>query len=218
MSNIFFPSCKVTKRFPGPSTRLRTWLEANYEAEVTGCCKINHKNTTPEDTAVVICNNCGAIVEESGNAGTPTFVWEWIDACEDFPFPDYHGERMALQDCWRAYDRRGVQDAIRSILRKMNIDIEELPENYGKTKFCGADLMEPCTDVEKRFAPRRYDIEGGHMYKPMTPYEQDAALRDHCSSIESEKVICYCLACYDGLRRGGKTPIHLIELLFNEDQ
>ena len=214
MSMVFFPSCKIKARYPYASARLRELLEEKYDMKTVGCCKADHGKTTADNTAVVICNNCGAIVEESGNAGMPVFVWELIDSMEDFEFPDYHGERMALQDCWRAYDRREVQDAIRSIMRKMNIDIEELPENYEKTRFCGADLMEPCTAVEKRFAPRRYDAEGGHMYKPMDPEAQDKALREHCRTIESDKVVCYCLACYDGLERGGKKAIHLIDLLF----
>ena len=213
---VFFPSCKIRAHYPYASARLRELLEEKYDVKTIGCCKIDHGRTTAEDTAVVICNNCGAIVEESGNAGVPVFVWELIDRMDDFEFPDYHGERMALQDCWRAYDRRSVQDAIRSIMRKMNIDIEELPENYEKTRFCGADLMEPCTDVEKRFAPKRYDTEGGHMYVPMERDEQDAALRAHCEGIESERVVCYCLACLDGINRGGKKAVHLLDLIFPE--
>lgn len=50
-------------------------------------------------------------------------------------------------------------------MKKMNIEIVELEENYENTKFCGADLLEPCTDVEKVFAPQRYVVEGGDMYK-----------------------------------------------------
>ena len=50
----------------------------------------------PEDHAIVLCNNCANIVEESSRAGAFTYVWELIDRDADFPFPDYGGERMTV--------------------------------------------------------------------------------------------------------------------------
>lgn len=123
---------------------------------------------------------------------------------------------MTIQDCWRAYDRRDVQDAIRSLLRKMHIEVVELSENFEKTKFCGADLLEPCTEVEKRFASRCYVEEGAEMYRPIPKEEEDPRLQKYCEQIETEKVVCYCMACLDCISRGGKTAVHLIELLFPE--
>lgn len=87
-------------------------------------------------------------------------------------------------------------------------------ENYENTKFCGADLLEPCTDVEKVFAPQRYVVEGGDMYKPLSSEEQALYLQEHCRKIEAQKVVCYCMSCLDGIKRGGKQAYHLIELLF----
>lgn len=98
----------------------------------------------------------------------------------------------------------------------MNLEVVELDENYEKTRFCGADLLEPCTEVEQKFAPQRYVVNGADMYKPVPKDEQDAYLRNYCSRISTDKVVCYCMACLDGIKRGGKQGLHLLELLFPE--
>ena len=74
-----------------------------------------------------MCNNCAAIIEENTDASID-FLWQIIDRD-----PDYHGEEMTIQDCWVAFEKRHVQDAVRSLMRKMNIKIVELQENYEKT-------------------------------------------------------------------------------------
>lgn len=214
MSKTFFPSCKVTRQFPVESTKLREYIEHHEQAFTTGCCKVNFKQLSKTDTAIVVCNNCGAIISESSSTSDISFVWEIIDSDLDFVYPDYHGEKVTIQDCWRAYDRNGVHRAVRSILRKMNLEIVELRENRRNCKFCGADLLNPCTDIEKKLAPKRYAINGADMYVPRTITEQDKWLHDWCEQIETDKVVCYCLSCLDGIKRGGKQGIHLIELLF----
>ena len=214
MCKMFLPSCKVKGNFKESSERLKAYLEKKEQIDTLGCCKVACSKMKKEDTLIVICNNCAAIMEESSLSSKIEFVWELIDQDADFIFPDYHGEKMAIQDCWRAYEKRNVQEAIRSKMKKMNIEIVELEENYENTKFCGADLLEPCTDVEKVFAPQRYVVEGGDMYKPLSSEEQALYLQEHCRKIEAQKVVCYCMSCLDGIKRGGKQAYHLIELLF----
>lgn len=216
MSKVFLPACKVKGRFQYSSEKLKAYLEEKEHVKTIGCCKVFCSKLNKEDTAVVVCNNCAAILEESSQAKTIQFVWEIIDKDENFPFPDYHGERMTIQDCWRAYEKRNVQDAIRSLMEKMNIEVVELKENYENTRFCGADLLEPCTDVEKVFAPQRYATDGADMYQPLPQKEQDAYLKNYCKKIDTEKVVCYCLSCLNGIRRGGKQAVHLLELIFPE--
>ncbi len=168
--------------------------------ETVGCCKVFCNKATKEDTAVVICNNCAAIMEESSLVSNIEFVWKIIDHDDSFAFPDYHGEKIAIQDCWRAYKKRNVQDAIRSLMRKMNIDVVKLKENHEQTKFCGAHLLEECTDIEKKFAPRRYAIEGANMYHPIPKEKEDIWLKNYCNQIETDKVFCYCMLVWMELK------------------
>ena len=74
---------------------------------------------------------------------------------------------MTIQDCWLAVEKRHVQDAIRSLMRKMNIDVVELAENHEKTRFCGMNLVAPCNPSNAKLAPKRYVEEGGHMFQPI---------------------------------------------------
>ena len=153
MANLYFPGCKVKGDFPAASEKLAAYIQSKRVVTPVGCCRVDHDKLTPADTAVVVCNNCANIIAESGDPGQIEFVWEIIDNDPEFPFPDYHGEKMTIQDCWLAVEKRHVQDAIRSLMRKMNIDVVELAENHEKTRFCGMNLVAPATPATPSWPP-----------------------------------------------------------------
>lgn len=213
MSYYYFPSCKTTAQFVDASKQARQYIEEKFGIKPVGCCRVNHKKLTPEDTALVVCNNCAAIIEENSEANIE-FIWSVIDQDENFPFPDYHGEKMTIQDCWIAFEKREVQNTIRSLLHKMNIDIVELEENYEQTKFCGVNLLSPCTKSNAQLAHKRYVVDYPHMFTPMEPEEQINYFKKYCKQISTDKVVCYCKFCTDAINMGEKKGIHLLELLF----
>ncbi len=141
MPQVFFPSCKAKAAYPAASARLLDYLTHRWGVTAAGCCRVDHPSLTAEDVAVAVCNNCAAILEESSEAGRIGFVWNAIDADPSFPFPDYGGEAITVQDCWIAVERRSVQDAVRSLLAKMNFRICELAEHHERTRFCGVNLL-----------------------------------------------------------------------------
>ena len=214
MATIFYPSCKVKADFPAESAAVRSYLEERHGVQTEGCCRAHHVRLTPEDHAVVICNNCAGIVEESSKAGAFTYVWELIDRDGDFPFPDYGGTRMTVQDCWAAVERRGMQEAIRSLLRKMNITIIEQKENFDKTRFHGLPLLQPCFPGNAKLIPRRYENGNSPMFTPMTEEEQRAYFMNHAQKLPAKKVVCSCKYCRDGIDACGKTGVHILSLLF----
>ena len=213
MAYYFFPSCKATAQFKEASKAAREYVNQKSGIKPIGCCRPNHKKLTADDTALVVCNNCAAIIEENTEAAIE-FLWQVIDRDPVFPFPDYHGEEMTIQDCWVAFEKRHVQDTVRSLLKKMNIRAVELEENYEKTKFCGVNLLSPCTESNAALAHKRYVEQFPHMFTPMEPAEQIEHFRKHGEQIRTEKVVCYCKFCTDGINMGGKKGIHLLELLF----
>ena len=213
MAYYFFPSCKATAQFKGASKAARQYVNQKFNILPIGCCRPNHKKLTADDTALVVCNNCAAIIEENTESKIE-FLWQVIDSDPDFTFPDYHGERMTVQDCWVSFEKRYLQDTVRSLIKKMNIEIVELKENYEATKFCGVNLLSPCTESNAKLAHKRYVEQYPHMFTPMTPDEQTKHFKSHCEQIQTEKVICYCKFCTDGINMGGKKGIHLLELLF----
>ena len=216
MTRTFFPGCKIKARYPEASAWLAEQVAARgYADEIAGCCRVNHQSLTPDDTAVCICNNCMAMIDEDADNGALDNIWVLIDRDPGFPLPSYAGRVMALQDCGRAYDRADVQGAIRSILRKMDVEVVELPDARGESRFCGASFLGAAPKQDAGFAPRRYvhDAAERGIFVPHDPADVQRILEEHCAAIPVDEVCCYCTACDAGLEAGGKRPINLIELV-----
>lgn len=111
-----------------------------------------------------------------------------------------------------------LRDAIRGSLKYgfpfLCQDQFSLKENYEKTKFCGVNLLSPCTESNAVLAHKRYVEQFPHMFTPMGPEEQVEHFRRHCEQIKTEKVVCSCKFCTDAINMGGKQGVHLLELLF----
>lgn len=211
MSTVYFPSCKFTEFSPESSRKITAYLARRYGMQIEGCCRPNHTKLTPEDRAYCVCNTCAAICEESSPADVHS-IWELLQNDEEFPWPDYHGRTMALQDCWRCHDKPAEQDAVRVVLRKMNIHYIELAENREKNRFCGTSLYIPLHPENARFAPKRFVENGSGFFVPTSPEEQKKLMEAHCASIPCDEVVCYCVPCTKGIRLGGKTAHHLMDL------
>lgn len=165
MANLYFPGCKVKGDFPAASEKLAAYIQSKRVVTPVGCCRVDHDKLTPADTAVVVCNNCANIIAESGDPGQIEFVWEIIDNDPEFPFPDYHGEKMTIQDCWLAVEKRHVQDAIRSLMRKMNIDVVELAENPRKDPVLRDESGGPLQPQQRQAGPQTL-CGGGRPHVP----------------------------------------------------
>ena len=219
MATTYFPSCKFKAAYPCTAEKIQLYLNNRFHMNITECCQKNLQDLTPEDTAVCICNTCAAYCDESSHAKEVISVWEIIANDETFAFPDYKGETIALQDCWRTFDKPDVHNAVRTIMQKMNVKVTELPENREKSAFCGITLLQPAPPNYEKFARKRF-IENApaDFFQKHTPEEQADIMRKHCEQIPTEKVACYCKVCADGLKIGGKQPVHVMELLFNCDK
>ena len=216
MTRLFFPGCKVKARYPEASAWLAEQvISRGYADEVTGCCRIEHQKLTQDDTAVCICNNCMAMIDEDADNGAMENIWVLIDSDPDFPPPDYKGRVMGVQDCGRAYDRADVQDAVRSLLAKMGVEVVELPDAREKTTFCGQSFLKAAPAQDAGFAPKRYveDAAERGIFVPHEPDEMQRLLEEHAAAIETDEVVCYCTACDAGLEAGGKDACNLIELI-----
>ncbi len=212
MATIYYPSCKYTAFSPAGSARISEIVRERYGFTVAGCCREGHFALTADDTAVTVCNTCAAICAEDSPAKGRS-IWEVLDEDDTFPLPDLHGAKMALQDCWRAYDRREVQQAVRSLLQKMQVSIVELPENREHTRYCGTTLYAPLHKANGEFAPDRFIKRAPGLFVPHSKEQQEALMREHCRLIPVEPVVCYCVPCTQGIQIGGKKGIHLMDLI-----
>lgn len=219
MTRVFFPGCKVKAKYPEASERLeKAVMDRGYVDEVTGCCRVNHQKLNSDDTAVCICVNCMAMIDEDAANEKTVNVWQLIDADPDFPLPDHSGLTVSIQDCGRSYDRDGLHDSVRSLLGKMNVAVVEAPDARNESTYCGAAGMKAVPKMDAGFAPWRYtqDAPERGMFVPCEEDEIVSRLKAHADEIPTDDVVCYCTACHAGLEEGGKRAINMIELVFGE--
>lgn len=236
----YIASCLFTRDYPELSFRIQDYLKGKFGVEIIRCCADKYKVRQFEEcmpdsiyqrwkdtihfisfdrntTMISICHNCTAIFQESQPEVEVVSLWEFIlDNDPDFPFPDFKGERMTLQDCWRSYDNRKEQEAVRTLLRKMYIDIVELEDNREKTQFCGVSIYRPAPSRNLKMAPKRFVENASGLFLPHSQEEQQSLMEEYCKQYKTEKVVAYCHYCTEGLRTGGQMNFHLAELLFNE--
>ena len=213
----YFPSCKFTQMKPQTSEKIKSFMES-AGVRVAGCCRPGHKALAGVgDTAVTICETCSIIIGENRPAAKVVSLYEFIDSLAEFPFPDYNGERITLQDCYRAKEKEAEKAAIRSLLRKMNVEVVELPGTEEEINFDGSFLFSAIKADNLALAPRRFaEIEKD--VTPKTPEETDAWLKEYGRRFTTDRVACYCNSCFAGLAQGlpeGKSVAHVAELLFH---
>jgi hypothetical protein len=216
MAKVFFPSCKNKTAYPSASLKLREYLITSYGVEtIAGCCRSDHRKLSPEDTAIVICGSCFAFCEESSNVGKIISVWEIIDSDSNFHFANYNGEKITVQDCWRLIGRNKVHTAVRSLLKKMNMEPIELNENRSKSRFCGISTLMPQSVQNIDLAPKRYGTESVGIFKDYPEEDRINLMEKHTQQFTTDRAVSYCTSCDAGIKIGKKSA-SLINLIFNE--
>jgi len=233
----YIASCVFTKTYPELSDKIQPYIKRRWDMDIVRCCvpkykvkefeeqmpdfyrekwkDITHsKEFTTADTVVSLCHNCSAIIEETLPAVGRLSLWEVILEDEAFSFPDYGGQKMTIQDCWRSYDNRAEQNAVRTLLKKMNINIVELEDKYEKINFCGITLYQPAPPRNLKLAPIRFVENAKGKFISHSEKEKQQLMVEYCRKFTTEKVVAYCHYCAKGLQIGGKKVAHIAELLF----
>ena len=236
----YIASCVFTSKYSELSQTIQQYIRARYGMPIVRCCVPkyelqrfkeqmpedyrNHWDSIPDcadfqpgDTVYSLCHNCSAILEESKPGVNIKSIWELILSDEDFAYPDYHGQVVTIQDCWRAKDRTEEQNAVRELLRRMNFEVRELPENRENTDFCGVSIYRPAPKRNLELAPNRFVKNAAGKFIPHTKEEQAALMREYCQRFAMEKVVAYCHYCVEGLEAGGADVKHLASLLFEHE-
>ena len=234
----YIASCVFTAQFPELSRIIQNVMRENFDLEVVRCCVGRYKirefeermpegslrnrwaqlpdsgEFRPGDLVYSLCHNCNNIIEEQHPGVIVHSLLELLDQSRGFPLPDYSGMTVTVQDCWRSRDRHEEQAAVRSLLTKMNIRYVEAPEHHEQTDFCGVSLYRPQPPRNPKLAPRHYVDGAAGKFIPRMQQEQAQLMRDYCSELPQQPVLCYCHYCLEGLKLGGVDARHLAELLF----
>lgn len=177
--------------------------------------KIPHFEKFPAgSTMISLCHNCATIFEERHAEILRKSLWEFILEDKNFSYPNFHGEKITVQDCWRSKENISEQNAVREIMRRMNIEVVELEKNHEQTDFCGYSLYQPQPPRNAKLAPKRFVENAKGFFQEHTQEEKIQLMKNYCSQIKTEKIFAYCHYCVRGLKLGGAKTFHLAEVLF----
>jgi Fe-S oxidoreductase len=155
------------------------------------CCK------KPQDGEKMIlfssCPGCNKMFSKKYDNIETIMIWEYL-ADSDFPFPDYKGKKMSIHDPCNVRKSPNVHNAVRKILKRMNIELIDSERNREKAICCGAS---------------------GYGKLPIGEIEAKATER--AKDFDCNDVVAYCTSCTFLLGNVGKKTHHLIDLIFEEE-
>ena len=210
---VYLPSCNFTATCPQASKWMKDYLAQKPDVKVAGCCRPTQKTLTADDTVLSICLTCSAITHEVSPQAGEESLWEYLLTDESFPWPDYHGEEMVIQDCWRARNKPAMQHAVRECMKRMNIVPIELEENFEKTRFDGVWLYNPVVQKNLDIAPEYFTHIRDNDVELLPPEEQKARMVEWAKQYGDHRVVTYCTACLKGTLLGGAKGVHLMQLM-----
>jgi len=192
---IFAPGCALMLYKPELATKIHTMLnsQAGAMSVLNTCCRHDPAFTVPTEI-INVCPGCDKrFAADYANTSTIS-LWEYLASNDTFQFPDYHGQEMTILDACPAREKPVIHEAIRSIIRKMNIRLVEPAASRTKSICCGDS-----------FYPQLPTVKVNELMKKRT------------GDMPLEEVIVYCVSCIQSVSIGGKHPRYLPDLLFGLD-
>lgn len=211
---VYYPSCNFQKQFPETAAKIRSYLLTQPDVRIAGCCHVTQQLPQAGDTIVTICMSCMRRLAEI-RADVPQISFaEFMLTRRDFVWPDLHGEEVTLQDCFRARGMHGLQDAVRSCLRRMDASVVEMEHNRDEETFDGSFLFHDPVPVNVREAPKYFRDTLPPYITPLPKEEWPEAFQQHAKLYRTDRVVCYCNVCTQAAQEGGADAWHLAEIMF----
>lgn len=196
MTKLYFnPGCALSIYKPDIEQRVLDYLNNNYgETELHKICCHHNPNVEDGSTVITMCSGCDRRFRSAYDGINTISLWEVLNQIDSFPYPDYHGIQMSVQDACPVRDKPQVHQAVRALLHKMNIEVVET-ENHGTRSVCCGDSF----------------------YPALTKEQTNEMMKKRADEMPCGNVVVYCVSCIKSMYIGGKKPRHLADLLFSED-
>lgn len=194
MGQVYAPGCALAIYKPKLSKKILDFLNKNLGeiSEHLICCR--HEPMLEAGTQIInTCSGCDKRFRELYEGISTISLWEILAESEEFPFPDYKGMEMTIQDACPTRTEARVQDSIRKLLQRMNIKLIEPKQTRDKAVCCGDSFYGalPVDKVKEQMKKRSEEMP--------------------CSD-----VVVYCVSCIKSMHIGGRKPRYIVDLLFNE--
>ena len=121
----------------------------------TTCC-LNRKESMSGSCILTPCVTCYQQYKKICPDAEPVFLLEKLLETDIFPFPDYQGMEMSIQDTCSARLDPKVLSVVRRLLERMNIRLSEPQRSGNHSKCCGQKFYGklPLEEVESLMAKR----------------------------------------------------------------
>jgi Fe-S oxidoreductase len=195
MKKVFAPGCALMIYKPDLGKKVLDFLNCDLGSieEHLICCR--HEPNLEKGTQIInTCAGCDRRYRELYEGITTISLWELLAESKTFPFPDYEGKVMTILDACPTRDQERVHNAVRALLKRMNITIIEPEKTRTKGTCCGDSFygVLPVDQVKEQMKKR-------------------------AGEMPVENIVVYCVSCIKSMHIGGKTPRYLIDLLFGEE-
>lgn len=195
IKRVFAPGCALMLYKPELAEKLHLILNKNLgEMELLmTCCK--HDPQLKEKTEIInICPGCDKRFRNDYTNSSTISLWEVIAQSNFFDLPNYQGKQMTIIDACPTRDQDRVHNAIRTVLKKMNIEVVEPQNTRSKSTCCGDSFygLIPVEKVKEQMVKR-------------------------ASEMPLDDVVVYCVSCIKSVYIGGKKPKYLVDLLFADE-
>ena len=191
---LYAPGCALMCYKPELANRLKDWVERLYGPVTlhTTCC-LNRKESMSGSCILTPCVTCYQQYKKICPDAEPVFLLEKLLETDIFPFSNYQGMEMSIQDTCSARLDPKVLSVVRRLLERMNIRLSEPLRSGNHSKCCGQKF-----------------------YGKLPVEEVESLMVKRAGEMPCEEVVVYCASCITSMSVGGKRPRYLLDLLFGE--
>ena len=194
MTQVFAPGCALMVYKPDLAQKVNNFLQQELGAlpQHLTCCR--HEPHLAAGTQVInICAGCDRRYRSLYEGVSTTSLWEIIANSKNFEYPNYNGMKMSIHDACPTRTEARVHDAVRTLLKNMNIEIVEAEYTRDKAVCCGDSF-----------------------YGTIPAEQVKVEMKKRADQMPCEDVVIYCVSCIKAMYIGGKKPRYLVDLLFGE--
>ena len=143
-------------------------------------------------TIVTACENCYMSLKTLSPHVKTISLYEWLDQMGIPECSFEHATPVALHDPCPTRLEPALHASVRSLLNKMKLPFKEFKYNRDKTQCCGSGGM---LDLTNPKLAREQMVSRAHQ-------------------TECDTIVSYCQECARSMSRGGKSGVHILDLLF----
>lgn len=213
MTTYYLPSCRYKAAHTESSQKIQNYLRTKEDLSIAGCCRVSQHLFHEGDTVLTNCTSCAIITDEVSPQANEISIYEYLLNDPTFVWPDYNGEEITVQDCYRSRHKPETQHAVRECLRRMNMVPVELEENYENTQFDGVFRYQEISESNLKLAPKYFTKLKNEYITVIPKDEQKAEMERWVSQYKTKRVVVYCNSCLTGVLLGGADGIHLLDLI-----